>query len=47
MLNLDVDVIIDGRYAQSLHIDDKYRGSSNQRILNHEESRKKGNYVFL
>ena len=44
---LDVDVIIDGRYSKTLHVDDKYRGSSNQRIIDHKKSRNMGSLVFL
>lgn len=43
----DVDVIVDGRYVKAFHVDDNYRGSSNQRIINHKESIKTGTLTLL
>lgn len=43
---LDADVIIDGRYSETLKTNDKLRGSSNQRIIKHRESLKTGNLVL-
>lgn len=44
--DLDVDVLVDGRYIEYLHVDDKYKGSSNQRILCHKESVKCGKEIY-
>lgn len=46
---IEADVIIDGRYVQQFNNKDKYRGSSNQRIIDHQKSLKTGElnfYVF-
>lgn len=43
---LDVDVIIDGKYSELLKVNDKLRGSSNQRIIKHRESLKSGKVIF-
>lgn len=33
-----VDVVIDGQFVEELKVDDEYRGSSNQRLINIEET---------
>lgn len=44
----NVDVIVDGRFVQELHVDHlKFRGSTNQRIINVPESLKKSTIVTL
>ena len=44
--DIKADVIVDGKYIKSLHINDKYRGSSNQRVIKHLESIDCGNIVL-
>ncbi len=46
MLSL-VDVLVDGRYVERLHdISLRFRGSSNQRLIDMNETRKKGEIVL-
>lgn len=43
---LDVDVVIDGKFSMSLKVNDKLRGSSNQRIIKHRDSLKSGKLIL-
>lgn len=46
MLSL-IDVLVDGRYVERLHdISLRFRGSSNQRLIDMNETRKKGEIVL-
>ena len=46
MLSL-VDVLVDGRYVERLHdISLRFRGSSNQRLIDMNETRKEGKIVL-
>lgn len=44
--DINADVIVEGKYIKSLHVNDKYKGSSNQRVIKHLESVNCGNIVF-
>lgn len=44
---IDVDVMIDGRYIEQFNSKDTYRGSSNQRIIDHQKSLETGDLTLL
>lgn len=43
----NTDYIIDGRFIKDCLIESRYKGSSNQRVINLAESRKKGDLVIV